>query len=217
MNYLTPQEQLAVQMLAEDKNRHAICEAIELPIHHYSVFMGKIRRKTGILNVRMGRYAREYLANVEIARRNKPTPDQMNLLAQVAIGNQHVYDANTVVSALRAAGIFSNHPVEQKSQSRMYLVHREKAPNEKSLTAAHKRILHLYALGKDLVQIAYELGWKHAASVERCLREAIDSLGVTARGRGVQRKLVGIALERIKETPHFGAPHFGNIPNLDEY
>ncbi len=45
-------------------------------------------------------------------------------------------------------------------------------------------------------------------NAETLIREGCDALNVTSRGRGVQRRLVGIALERIERNQSKKEPEY---------
>ncbi len=169
---------------------------------HATKALNLLRKKTGVCNART---ACEYLATVaQSSEIPPPTPEQLTLLRGIAdegfprslTSEWH----QTINAALDAAGIHTRHLGELRVQCAVYLSQFDPAPQ---LSALHWRALRLYADGKPAWAIADILAseGEHKKQFIRpdiLIREGCDALKVTSRGRGVQRRLVGIALERIE-------------------
>ncbi len=219
--YLTPAEQKAIEMVANGQSNRTIRDALDMTPANYGNFMAALRKKTGIPNTKDARFSREYLEAVA-APRPDPTPEQLTTLEYVATHGFPVHDlcllsphkpissdraASLFDSALKVAGIFARNTLEWRVQCAAYLAHRKGVdPQANSLSELHKRTLRLYASGKQIWEIADILhsdksviGHMRSTVTEKLLREGLEALGVVARGRGVQRRLVGIALAAMGE------------------
>lgn len=198
--YLTTNEEKAIHLLADGKSLETVHYECALSLQRLYNFMATLRRKTGILNIRKAQNSRDYLAKYKKAMAgDPPTTEHLELLAIVATGKLgELGDREPAFSeACNRAGIFATYIPEIRAQCRSYLLHR-KAPTDTKLTSIHKRALLLYAMGKTMREINDTLK-PHKA--KKLLREAMEWLGIVSRGRGVQRRLATIALERMKEQP----------------
>lgn len=203
--YLTQTEQKAVELIADGRSMEFIHnECVEAP-QRLSNFLATLRRKTGISDTKRALPAQKYLAACHAAINGpRPSPDEMGALATVAahgIRKLPTEQLTLFKSACQKAAIFTHDNSEARQQCRAYLLCHTSPPDAPKLTPLHKRALRLYTMGKEVWEIADTLAdgmQEQRTTAEKLLREGIESLGVISRGRGVQRRLVAIALERMK-------------------
>lgn len=202
--YLTPTEQLVVEMIAQDKSYAAIARKTpDLSPRQVAHLRSTLCRKAGIPTIKDSCYAKEYLANVTQTL-NGPGPDdyQRSIIRHVAAGTRGfrlLQDEH--FAAMRAAGIFTTNPPEARVQCTAFLCLQDLP----YLSESHLRALRLFADGCPINDLAAAMDDDNA---ETLVREGCDALKVTSRGRGVQRRLVGIALERIERNQSQKAPEY---------
>lgn len=210
--YLTQDEQRAVELLASGKTLEQIARALELSEPRKARYLlDTLVRKTGI-SQRSPERAKAYLRAVEQAfDSDGPNHEQIALIQNIANDGfpralylapiKHTSAETTEKialheSALNAAGIFSRNPGEVRVQCCAFLAGQKPIP---LLSDKCKAALRLYANGCRMADIAAIMGESmNALCVEKLIRTGCDALGVTSRGRGVQRRLLAIALERME-------------------
>jgi hypothetical protein len=216
-SYLNPQESKALEMLSKDMSYAAVkrdclnsegkCASQALP-----VFMQGIRKKTGIMDLHDAQEVRAYLEKCQRAAATPPTDEQLNILRRVlGIGYvPHTMEAlanNTGRTkpealqawqdALRAIGIFATDPATQRVQAACYFASNTPfvQPVE-PFTPKQWQALRLYSQGASFHAIASELGLLREEYGKEVVRRVCEKLGISARGRGVQRKLAALALKQ---------------------
>lgn len=210
--YLTDLEQKALSLLAEDKSYEAVKRECGLTSHQISRFMDRIRKKTGIENTKNVQQVRAYLEKYAKAISGPgPTEQQLEALQRVLGVRYPEQDPHALSyrmglgsvfaglqlfeDALNAAGIFATTVSEAKAQGRIYLSYRNSMAKALPLTENHEAVLHLYAQGHKTHVIAEMLGEGFSEDyVDLLIHQGALRLGAISRGRGVQRRLVGIAL-----------------------
>lgn len=215
--YLTPTEQAALTMIAEGKSYRAIAQALALsPLTPKTVglFMAKLRQRTGMVNTRDATFARDYLAAYAQSLQKSPTPDQIAIIeyiahrglpkrniAELAPGKTEQEAWGIVRAAIQAAGIRAGEN-EWCRQCAIYLAHRNASKAAPKLSDAHKLALRLYSQGMAVCEINEHLpSGSPFMDAKRLIREGCDALGATSRGRGVQRRLLSIALAQMEQKP----------------
>lgn len=217
--YLHLKEYIAVKLLARDASYEAVKRECNLSTLELCNFLATLRRKTGILNTKDSQQAKDYLANYHAASKGPgPSHVQQEVMKRLLGIN---YEEHTLTAAayqmgrtedevmailksgLTMAGIFATTEAEQRVQARIYFANTKTIiGGDDLLTDNHFLALGMYARGETVSGIVDEftrlkiVGTSHVY-VEFLLRQGRDRLGVTARGRGVQRRLVAIALARI--------------------
>jgi DNA-binding CsgD family transcriptional regulator len=212
--YLTPNEHTALQMLADDKSYNAIKRVFNLTALSLCAFLAAIRRKTGIEDTSKASLVQHYLTEFAQTQSLTPTDDQREIV-QRALGVGSTRDTFQGIaylkkrpeaeirelyeSGLKAMGIFAKEDRERRVQSRAYFAREIPAQGAEGLTKKHLLALRMYADGLKEKQIISDLLALNLPAthiyVDFLIKDGCKKLGVTARGRGVQRKLVGIALD----------------------
>ena len=208
--YLSPNEDKALRLLAEGRSHYVLRDQCVIPLAGMAVFTQNIRRKTGIHDTRYPRECRLYVEKVDNALANHSlTPEELRILEMYAngetsegIGNRHgktEWDMEKEIAALlQRIGIFAKDPRICRFQARIFLVsfHKPNRPH----TPQGWQVLRLIAEGRTALEIADEL--KTPVEYARFkVKETCALLGLTARGRDVQRNLVRAYLETHAEHP----------------
>lgn len=217
--YLHLREYQAIKLLARDASYEAVKRECNVTTLGLCNFMAVLRRKTGIENTKDSQQAKDYLAKYHAASKG-PGPDSLQCEAikrLLGIGHEvHTLPATAYKmgktedevsslfrSGLALAGIFATEETEQRVQARIYFANTKIIiGGDDLLTENHFLALRMYANGMSASAIVDEfirlkvVGASHVY-IELLLRQGRDRLGVTARGRGVQRRLVATALARI--------------------
>lgn len=217
MKYLTDLEQKAVKLLAEEKSYEAIKRECYLSTLKLCPFLGAIRRKTGIADTKDAQQVRDYITKYEAAANGPgPSPLQMEVINRLMGVGYPEHELSAIdyrmglspgsaymeyEAGLNAAGIYATTASERTVQCRMFLASLHVRPTASMLNDNHLRALRLYAQNEKEYFIAQQMppGFNSIPAVEMLIQDGVDRLGVVARGRGVQRRLVGIALDRLEQ------------------
>lgn len=227
--YLTETEQLALNILAdtsgygyvEVKRKCKVTSALLCPL------LASIRRKTGIADTKDPQQIQRYLLKYEQAS-GQPDEKQLEMLRRItgvgfrATGPQtlegasyHMHLSTTAgqqlfTDALHSIGIFTPEPREQRVQTLLFLASHYVEPKGEHLTENHLAAMRAYAehVNAQPEELARLLGPDFSEGyVKLLLKQGMERLGICARGRGVQRRLVKLALQRMeKEQPASPVP-----------
>ncbi len=201
--YISKDEQRVIELIAQGKSSKAIVDEIA----HARRLRAAIRHKTGIPNTSDARFSREYLEAAQAALSAPPqfTSDELASLSNVAeTGMPRSWTSEALAvfqSACRKAAIFTSNPGELRTQCRAFLAFRD--PVRVALTYFHKQAMRLYADGLETHEIAALLTNldgtpRKLYEVEKLISAGCKMLKATSCGRGVQRRLVGIALNAME-------------------
>lgn len=230
--YLTPVEAKAVKLLSEGQNYRIVGRVCSIEPQKLPAFLALLRKKTGIPDSKEPQYSLHFLRKYALSQAEPPPADALKTLRRVlgiaetphtfeALGYKRGTNVHEAIAAYKAAlhtiGIFSTDERVQRVQARVYFA-TQAPPVDASATRPFtpKRIkaLELYAAGASFQAIADELPVLKPEYAKAIVKEGCEALGVKARGRGVQRRLVGVALERMKrentpkEPPTMADPAF---------
>lgn len=204
--YISADEQLMLTLIAQGKSSRAIREEIG---DHANRLRAGLRHKTGIPNTRDARFSREYLdaCQAALSARQPLTEDELAAIRNVANDGfpRSWSDADLALfnRAAAKAAIFTRYPAEVRTQCRAFINQQRPIP---ALTTFHKQVLRLYAEGKEPEEIAQLLpdttgAPRPFAYIRKLVADGIKMLDVTSEGRGVQRRLLSIALAQIEQKP----------------
>lgn len=213
--FLTASESLALRLLAEDRSYEAVKRECHLTSLELCSFLVGIRKKTGIENTKNSAECRAYLENFAKAQAaGGPNAKEMELLqrlhgvgylqSQTLEAAAHMMRitpeeaARLYQSALRAAGIFAKNEREARVQTKIFLASRNLMKTAMPLSENHELVLHCYAQHMKPRHIAATLGAEKFPEpyVHKLIAEGLNRLGICSRGRGVQQRLVAVALKR---------------------
>jgi ATP/maltotriose-dependent transcriptional regulator MalT len=197
--YLSPAEMMALQMLAEDRS------------------YGAVQRDCGIPSLKFNAKEVQRYLTAHAQAMEGPGPSALQLEAmqrhfgvghenhtQEAVASRMGVSTEEAVAlfngGLAAAGIFATDGRERRVQGRIYLASQLVLKKALPLSDNHLQVLRLYAIGLSDDAIASETGLSFTY-VDALIREGCQRLGTVARGRGVQRRLVAIALARREGNP----------------
>lgn len=198
--YLNELEKKTLTFLAKEKSLNCIRRAIGLHGSAFHSFLHRLRKKTAISNLKDPKRVQRYFADYAAAMSGpRPTPFQMELLAKVSlVGFQRAINTPEEMQEFKEAraraALFAKDMLQ--TQCRLYLISCN-PPDPQKLSPVHKRALELFARGMEIPDITDTLKGPQVAS--KLIREGCVLLGIVSRGRGVQRKLAAIALERMKD------------------
>lgn len=197
--YLSEEEEKALRLLAQGFNSYVIHEKCKLPMAGMGIFTQEIRRKTGIRDTKYARECFLYIKRFEEAMDNPPlTPDDLRLLRFYR--DDYTLDAMAsewkttpveitarIESLFTHMGIFTKDERARRLQLRIYLIafHAPAQPE----TPFHWNLLRMLARGLSFAEIAHELG-ERKEYIQFKTREICTKLGLLAKGRDVQRKLI---------------------------
>lgn len=211
--YLSSNELQALKMFSEERSSAAIKRdcAPALSSSAFVAFCVGTKRKTGIRDLRNAEEVKSYLFWVDQALKMEPTLAQLELLRRIlGIGfPDHTFEslANRLQitpkeaqqryqEALHAIGIFATDERMQRVQARLFFASRP--PTVTPVTPPgklHWEVLRLYSEGLRAEDIAMRME-QRLPFVQMLIKQACERLGITARGRGVQRKLAKLAIEQ---------------------
>lgn len=213
--YLTNDEFLAIQLLAEHKSYTYVKQKCHVskgrcPSSELSIFYSGIRLKSGIRDLRDAQQCQDYLESYARATAQPPTEEHLKTLRKIlGIGCEaHTFEAlannaqctraeaeQAWREALRAIGILTHDERQQRVQARLYL-----ASQKPIVTPAIPisdngwKALRMHAEGRSFEEIARELKLVRPEYARQLVQEGCAKLGIKARGRGVQTKLIRAAL-----------------------
>lgn len=217
--YLTEEETRALTFLAEERSNAFIrreCKVDTLFRASYDRmcrFLFLIRKKTGMEKT-TGEAARKYLEAYASAK-HAPTPQQIEALCRFAGHGHDEHERNQIGAAMRLAptydeakplgealldsalhevGIFATDKGERRTQAKLWAARHCPLSTMPKLSPSHLEILQLHADGWSNDAIAEKMGMT-PRNVMFTLREACLRVGATARGRGVQRRILQAILE----------------------
>lgn len=211
--YLTPMDQKALWLLSEGRSYRIVKDETGINSQRFGIFMAKLRKKTGIEDTQDVQQVRSYLASLH---NGEPTPKQLEILNRVAgtgpfliphtieslAMNLQISKAEAeakVADACAAVGIMAKDERERRVQIKMYMADRKTVvKGVERLSHEHIAVLREYAEGAHVEYMERMGSQFHVNRAKLLLKEGLSLLGICARGRGVQRRLVTIALKRAE-------------------
>jgi hypothetical protein len=207
--YLSEDEQKAIVLLSQRYTYNELPMHCRIPLSGMNFFLAEIRRKTGIRDTKYHKECKDYLTAVAATlEKESPSRDQiwaMRLYLEEstieAMARELKISQDEVLpfldSACRAVAIFTRDERARKMQVRQYLTSMHPA-DDVILTPARMHILRGIAAGHPMPQIADEIQ-KPLKWTQQTARDIVRGLGLSTRGRDVQRTLVRTFL-RVRDT-----------------
>lgn len=203
--YLTKDEDNAIKLLAKGASPSIIQRNCILPASGMGFFTAELRRKTGIIDTRNPRQCREYLENYRKAMEGEGlTPTQLKaarfqqdretygaIAARLGIPQAEV--SLLIEDACTSAGIFSHDVRARKAQWRIYLALFHPIA-ERPISDQKMTMLRLLAEGMSYYDIAEKMSWP-LEYLKLVSRQVCAYLGLTAKGKNAQRRLIVAYLE----------------------
>jgi DNA-binding CsgD family transcriptional regulator len=198
--YLTPNEEKTLRLLMDDLSSYAIIRQCEIPSIGLSLFKHEIRRKTGIRDTKNTKEIRQYFAAYDASMAAQPISVEQVRTLRLFLGGD-TFEAisyqmgvppegaeELIYSACRAAGIFTRDDQARKTQVRLFLAIFHPS-REGEQTPDQMTVLRLTADGLSPLEICDRMQ-RPLPYVRFILKTGCLLLGLTARGRDVQRNLI---------------------------
>lgn len=217
--YLTDNEQTALQILANGGDHIAVRNECVIPLSGMGFFTSEIRRKTGIRDTLDSAECRAYLERYESAITSHVWDPLDKRIATLFLQKQSfasieyrldVEGANLVKGVIpqamdilcEKAGIFTRDEKARRVQLKTYLAAFHLSKNFSDLSPTRRKALDLFASGMTFRQIAFCMNIEYAYA-EFLIKSTCKEVGIVARGRGIQQKLVRVfrASANIPDAP----------------